>query len=406
MTGSSFDRLSPRIQTGVMAITLLLIAINLRPVIASVGPLVEEIHAATGMASIGIGWLSTLPLLLMGFAAFSVRPLREKLGESRGISIGILLILMACTARGVVPDSWVLYVSAGIAGVGIAVIQALAPGYIKAHFKQSASRMIGLYSTGIVGGAAVAAGVSADVSEWLGWPGALGIWSMPAGIALVLWLMVAGSAKPSVGAATSSPYPFYADARSWSLLVFFGVGTSAFMLILAWLPPYFMDLGMSADASGYRVAGFTLIELMAALLVSTWIHRFPDRRGLLLLALMLIVSGLLVVVYRPLEWSMLAVALLGVGIGIHFPLSLIVTAEHCDNPARAGEMMAFVQGGGYVIAATAPLGAGWLRDLSGHIALVWLVMAVLIALLVFLVVRYSPSSYRVFRTKLAQRTAE
>ncbi|MFL0807867.1 MAG: MFS transporter [Oceanobacter sp.] len=402
MTFSPASQPSHPAKTGLIAITLLFVAINLRPVIASVGPLVEEIHTATGMESLGIGWLSTLPLLLMGLAAFTARPLRKMVGEYRGIGIGMALILIACLARGLLANSHILYISAGLAGIGIAMTQALAPGYIKAQFKESASRMIGLYSSSIVAGAAIAAGVSADVSALTGWANALAIWAIPTGIALVLWLI---TARPVEATATNTTntiedIAFYKDSRSWSLLVFFGIGTSAFMLILAWLPPYFMDLGLSPEHSGYLAAGFTLTELLTALLISTFINRFPDRRGLLLLSIVLSAVGLLMLTFLPLAAPPLTVILLGIGIGIHFPLSLIVTAEHCENPVQTGELMAFVQGGGYAIAALAPLATGLFRDAAGSIAPAWLLMAILTGLLVIIAGRYSPASYVLFRKRV------
>jgi cyanate permease len=52
----------------------------------------------------------------------------------------------------------------------------------------------------------------------------------------------------------------------------------------------------------------------------------------------------------------------GLGIGSLFPLSLIVTLDHADDPARAGRLTAFVQGGGYIIASIMPFVAGWMRS--------------------------------------------
>ncbi|CDI12363.1 protein of unknown function (plasmid) [Agrobacterium pusense] len=37
---------------------------------------------------------------------------------------------------------------------------------------------------------------------------------------------------------------------------------------------------------------------------------------------------------------------------------------HADDPKSAGHLMAFVQGGGHIIASIMPFAAGWLRGRS------------------------------------------
>jgi len=50
-----------------LIVGILLIAINLRPALASVGPLIEDIRLSTGLSNGLLGLLTTLPLI-----AFSV----------------------------------------------------------------------------------------------------------------------------------------------------------------------------------------------------------------------------------------------------------------------------------------------------------------------------------------------
>jgi CP family cyanate transporter-like MFS transporter len=97
---------------------------------------------------------------------------------------------------------------------------------------------------------------------------------------------------------------------------------------------------------------------------------------------------------------LLASTLLGFGIGALFPLSLIVTLDHADDPARAGELAAFVQGGGYLIASLAPLGAGAIRDRFADLSSAWMTMAGGTIFLALLCTRFSPAaSIRFMRTR-------
>lgn len=40
------------------------------------------------------------------------------------------------------------------------------------------------------------------------------------------------------------------SGMDWLLMVFFGIGTGAYTLVLAWLPPYYIQLGLDATQSG------------------------------------------------------------------------------------------------------------------------------------------------------------
>ena len=75
------------------------LALNLRPAMAAVGPLLDLIEGATGMGSTAASLLTTLPVLMIGLGALSIRPLRRRLGERRGVLLGALLIGGACLTR-------------------------------------------------------------------------------------------------------------------------------------------------------------------------------------------------------------------------------------------------------------------------------------------------------------------
>lgn len=92
--------------------------------------------------------------------------------------------------------------------------------------------------------------------------------------------------------------------------------------------------------------------------------------------------------------ALLACLLLGIGIGALFPLSLIVAMGHLDDPAQAGMLAAFVQGGGYLIASFMPLLAGVLRDRFARLTQAWIVMLAGAVVLLALAMRFSPASYR------------
>ncbi|WP_063963318.1 MFS transporter [Ensifer sp. Root31] len=389
--------------TAVVALSL-----NLRPIVAAVGPLADIITKSAQITSTEIGLFTTLPVLLMGIGAMCAKHLRSSFGEIRGITIGALAIVLGCLGRAWFTTGGGLLITAALAGSGIAVVQALAPGFIKRNFGTSTGRVIGFYSTGIVTGAAISSATASSFAEKLGWPLALAFWCGPALAGVALWIAASRSANGAIAPSTvvqGSQVSFWRFPRSWSLLVFFGIGTGAFMLVMSWLPPFYLELGASRVTSGYLVAGLTLVEAVTALVLSASIHRFPDRRVPLCASLVTIFAGLVCLLVAPLPLAIPAIVLLGIGIGILFPLSIIVAIDHINDPTQAGDFTAFVQGGGYVIASFVPLVAGSLRDAFASLTHAWMLMAVCIAGLLILAIRYSPASYRAFRDKIAARNA-
>ena len=73
---------------------IIFIAINLRPALASIGPLVEDIRATTGLSNTLLGLLTTLPLIAFGVVS-TLTPLFTKRFGIGGTLLGAMLLLTA-----------------------------------------------------------------------------------------------------------------------------------------------------------------------------------------------------------------------------------------------------------------------------------------------------------------------
>nr|WP_313040711.1 MFS transporter [Brevundimonas diminuta] len=358
------------------------LALNLRPAMAAVGPLLDLIEAATGMGSTTASLLTALPVAMIGVGALSIRPLRRRLGERKGVLLGAVLIGLACLARAVFDGTVGLIASAVAVGVGVALIQALAPVVVKRAFPTRFGTVMGVYTTGIMGGAAVAAATAAGLAEAVGWAGALALWAVPAFLAAVVWIVASRAPaaeepnRAAIAEGTHPEVPFWKQPRAWALVPILGLGTSAYTLVLAWLPPYYVDMGQTRATAGFLLSGMTGAEVLAGVLVSLFIARFPDRRGPMLMAVALALVGLAGLVLTPISLAVPVMLLLGLGIGAVFPLTLILAMDQIDDPVRSGDLLAFIQGGGYIIASLSPLVAGLLRDHMADLTGAWVLMGV------------------------------
>ncbi|RMP37123.1 Cyanate transport protein [Pseudomonas amygdali pv. lachrymans] len=377
-----------------LMVSIVLVALNLRPSMAAVGPLLAairlEVPLGFGMASL----LTMLPIMAMGLAMFFGICIARYLGTHRSILLSLVLIGLATLARLVLDSAVELIFSAVLAGLGIALIQALMPALIKSRFKANVSLCMGLYVTAIMGGAALAASFSPLVMSSSGsWRAGLAVWSLLALLAVCVWFAQRRVLQVDTSNAAGPRQAFFHIPRAWMLGVFFGLGTASYTCVLAWLAPYYLENGWSEQDAGLLLGFLTLMEVVSGLLVPALANRSRDKRVALAVLLVLMMIGFAGLILLPQRLGLLWTCLLGLGIGGLFPMSLIVSMDHADDPRQAGGLTAFVQGVGYLIASLSPLFAGIIRDLTGSFAGAWWSLMALVAIMLLMVVRLDPRRY-------------
>lgn len=102
---------------------VLLLALNLRPILTSIGPLLEPMRASTGLGYQQAALLTALPVLCMGLIPLLQPWLRRWLSEHGGMLMGLAAIALACLWRLQLDSAWALIASAVLAGLGVAVVK-------------------------------------------------------------------------------------------------------------------------------------------------------------------------------------------------------------------------------------------------------------------------------------------
>jgi CP family cyanate transporter-like MFS transporter len=377
-----------------LMISVVLVALNLRPSMAAVGPLLSSIRGDVPLSFSSAALLTMLPVMAMGLAMFFGMGLAKRVGEHRSIVLSLLVIGLATLSRLWLDSALELIVSAVAAGVGIALIQAVMPALIKSRFSDNVSLFMGLYVTAIMGGAALAAAFAPFVQVQTGsWRTGLAIWAALALLALVFWYAQRAAVQPMPQAGTGAQESFFGNRRAWLLAIFFGLGTASYTCVLAWLAPYYVELGWSEQNAGLLLGFLTAMEVVSGLVTPAIANRRQDKRGVVAVLLVLIILGFCGLILSPHHLSLLWPCLLGLGIGGLFPMSLILSLDHLDNPRRAGGLTAFVQGIGYLIAGLSPLIAGMIRDQLGSFEWAWWSLTAVIVVMLVIVTRFNPRHY-------------
>jgi len=388
---------------GLLILAVVLLALTLRPSMAAIGPVLpflqQDILLSFSLASL----LTMLPVLAMGLGILFAHQFASRFGMYRVISVAAFAIALATVARLWTQGAWDLILTAVVAGLGIAMVQALMPAVIKQKFAQRSALVMGWYVAAIIAGAALAAALSAYLAVWLhSWRAALASWLLLSVLAGWVWWSQRATLTALVSPAASlHPMSFRRFRRSWTLAWFFGLITCAFTCVLAWLPAYYVELGWTEQRSGMLLGFMIGMEVLSGFFSPMLASRFQDRRPILLLLVLLMATGFFgLVLYPPAGWYWAAA--LGLGIGGLFPLSLIVAMDHQHEAAQAASLTAFVQAVGYTLAAFSPLLAGMIRDFSQSFRLSWMVLALVSLVVLLMATRFNPRHYqRCFSAKVS-----
>lgn len=377
----------------ILATITILVGLNLRPIMASISPIIPVLIDAVGINNQTAGLLTTVPVAMMGCFALLGPRIQSRVSEYLGILAGLLAIALSCTYRFFVDSVLLLLITSLIGGIGIAIIQTLMPAYLKRMTPENASVFMGLFTTGIMAGAAISAATVSPLEGVFGWNIALSIMAIPTILAIILF----ASGMPRIESSRNGYLPLPLKSKNaWLLMLFFGIGTGAYTLVLAWLPLNYTQLGWSRDASGALLSILTVAEVISGILISIFIKKFTDRRKPLFVTLSLILIGLVLLIYIPSKLAFLTVIILGLGIGALFPLSLIVALDYASSAKQAATLLAFVQGGGYLIASAFPFIAGVLVDSSSDLTGSWVGMIIGILLLLAMCKKFSPRDFVVW----------
>ena len=380
---------------GLWLAVVVLTALNLRPFLSAIGPLTNDIAAATGLDLRGMAWLTLLPMLLMGLGAFFAPVLQQHLGARR-VVLGALAVLAAGSAlRAWAHGGAALIATAAVCGLGVAFVQAVFPGVIKRQFPGHVAPVMGLYSAALMGGGALGAQLTPLAAQGGAWRGALAWWALPVLAALVLawYALPRTSYFPAQHSSTSATRWMLHRPRTWLLMACFGLVNGGYASVVAWLAPFYQSHGWSAAHSGSLVALLSVAQAAVALLLPLLAARQRDRRPWLWLTLALQAAGFAALVLwpdlAPRTWALL----LGAGLGGSFALTMVVVLDHLPDPSQAGALSALMQGGGFLLAAVAPWVMATLHGASGSFATGWMAHLACVALVAVLTVRFAPQRY-------------
>jgi CP family cyanate transporter-like MFS transporter len=343
----------------------MLVAANLRPPITSVGPLVGDIRADTGMSSAAAGVLTTLPLLAFAGVSPLAAPFARRIGIERAVLFALAVLVAGVLFRSAGPVG-ALLAGTAVLGAGIAVANVLIPALVKQDFPERVGPMTSGYLTTMVAMAGLAGGIAVPLADTgLGWRGSLACWALPAVVAALVWWPQASNARHVPPAEQRAPTRLRHSALAWQVTLFMGLQSFLFYCQIAWLPALLEDEGMSRSAAGWMLDLLQLASLAATMAVPVLAARRASQRRLMLLGALATAIGLAGLLAFERTLAPVWICILGFGGGAWFSLALSFFALRAPDTRHAAALSGMAQSVGYALAATGPILIGFLHDRTG-----------------------------------------
>ncbi|MBW3080498.1 MFS transporter [Bifidobacterium saguinibicoloris] len=375
-----------------LAALVFLVALNLRPAIAAVGPVLARIGDDLGWGEGVLGVLGAMPL--WAFAAVSplVRFVTRRLGVDRTILVALLVLAAGDLVRSFGGPTGV-WLGTFAVGAGIAAGNVLVPVIAKRDYARHVALAAGVYSGCITAGSAIAGLTSAWLATSLGgWRPSLAVWAVPALAVAVLWSVrvawgsrngrgprgvkgaVSGAVAPMgrppapasgpVPAETSHPRPLWRRPMTWWVTLFMGLQSAAFYTMSNWLPSLVSAAGFTETQAGVQLFVFQSLGILSGLLIPALMHvRGNQVCAALAASAPMAVAGigwLAAPAASPL-WSVVG----GMGQGASLVVAFTLISLRGRTPEETVALSGMAQSIGYLVASVGPLAFGALAEWSG-----------------------------------------
>ncbi|MBP1133232.1 CP family cyanate transporter-like MFS transporter [Serratia sp. PL17] len=348
---------------------IMLVAANLRAALTSVGPLLEQIQQQLALSATAAGLLNSLPLLLFAVLSPVTPGLAKRMGIERTLGMALLLLVIGIVLRSL-PQHGMLWLGSVLIGAAIAFANVVLPTLVKRDFPQRAAAMIAGYAAVMSLVAATASGLAVPLAAMndLGWRFSLLCWSLPALLALIIWLPQLRRPATAVSSTTPGVQPIpsrspWGSALGWQVALFMGLQSITFYTIIGWFSAFAASHGTSPQQAGFELFIYQLVAIAANFVMVFILPRARDQRTIALCSSLLIFTGVAGLLLRP-ENSLVWLIFAGLGAGSSLVLALSFFGLRSSHHHQATQLSGMAQSVGYLLAALGPTLFGLLHDLT------------------------------------------
>lgn len=382
---------------GALLVSLFVGGLAMRLQLVSIGPLVPRLSDDLAIPHAITGLLVTLPVMCMAIVAIPASMVADRFGPVRGVTLCLVLLATAGALRSIAPEPVSILALTIPIGLAIGLGGSLLPIVAKERLPAVPAASTGAYVTGFVLGSAVASATAVPLADALGsWRGPLLLFAGLGAVLFALWGASFRDRPPSPRRPIRLPRPPWRRPVAWLIVLVFGVQSLIFFALVAWMPAFYVEHGWRDQDAGLALSLLISVGLPASMVMGAVGDRGGSRRGYLVAASIFTLAGVAGMNVLP-DPGFLWALVVGLGLGMLFPLSLTLPLDVAGDPARASGYVGLTLAAGYFLSSVAPFLLGALRDATGSFAASLPVVVVLAAVLVAVCLLASPERLAIER---------
>lgn len=347
---------------------LILVAINLRAPITSIGPIAEIVQKYYQISSSEVGLLTSLPLMAFGIFSFFAMYLQTSLALFLALISMLIGEILRSYGSHFLPNNSALFLGTIIIGFGIAIGNVVLPIFVKSKFKKNLSKIMSLYSLIINSSGFLGILVALPLVLMLPIPHALATWTILAFIALIAFLPYTKNKRLfKKRKRIKKSQNLFFSKTAWSVTIFMGFQCSIAYCLLAWFPTFIVEKGYSLQFASNITLFMQLISLPASFICPILLTRFKGKKEALYIACLCILYflGFISLYYakEPLE-IFISTSIIAIPFGGVFGIVLLFISQKAIQVSTASKLSAMTQGIGYIIGAIGPYLIGKIHDIT------------------------------------------
>jgi MFS transporter, CP family, cyanate transporter len=356
---------------------VLLVALNLRTIVAALSPIVNLVDRDIPLNPVVIGIVGAAPPLMFALAGLVSPWLSRRLGLEALVLIAVGIMALGQIARALAPGSAVLVISTALALLGAGIGNVLLPPLVKRYFPDRITQVTTGYAVLISFSTALPALAAVPVATAFGWRASLAVWFVLALTAVVPWMIASRSRARAVQLARDSEDEDVVESEpaleatlfrspvAWAIMITFCLSSLNVYAAFAWFPALLVETAhVSPAGAGSLLALYAIMGFPGALVMPAIASRLTNVGIPIFVAAAFFLIGDAGLLLAPTVATALWIVLAGLGPAL-FPLSLMLINQRTRTHTGSVALSGFVQGVGYIIAAASPLAFGILHQASG-----------------------------------------
>ena len=329
-------------------------------------PALPALHRALRLSYSAAGLLTSLPVLVLALGAIPGAFVVGRLGARGAVALGLALLAAGAALRGSAPLAVSLFAFTIVMATGIAISQPALPTLVQQWFPNHIGRASGVYSNGLLVGEVIAAVITLPLLLGrlaLGWQGALAVWSLPAAVCLIAWIMLAPPARRAEAGQIDRWLPDLGSGRAWRLGLLMGGASLIYFGMNTWIPDT-LATRRQAGLTTASLGALNFMQLPVSAAVAVAGDALIGRRWPYALAGIASAVGLVGYVLAPASTVPVWAGLLGAASSLVFVMNLGLPPL-LASPAQVASLSAFMFAAGYACAFFGPALGGIAWDVSG-----------------------------------------